>query len=84
MQHQTDHNLQISEFNDIPEEFPGDIHGKVFYLYNITAKTIDLIFISVVPLVKRFTSEDQNQDVEEIENHNCLCLTDIGGPMTFL
>ena len=84
MQHQIDHNLQISEFNDIPEEFPGDIHGKVCYLYNITAKIIDLIFISVVPLVKRITSENQNQDVKEIENHYCLCLTDIGGPMTFL
>ena len=75
------HFMGISEFNDIPVEFPGDVQSKTFYLNNIAPKIIDLIFISMVPLVNRIISEDQ--DVEEIEYQYCVCRTDIGDPMIF-
>ena len=75
--------MGIFEFNDTPEVFPGDVQSKTFYINIIAPKIIDLIFISMVPLVNRIISEDKNQDVEEIEYQYRLCRTDIGGPMVF-
>ena len=64
--------MGISNLDEIPEDFPNDIQGKIFYLNDIAAKIIDLVFITVIPLVQRITSEKQNQDDDVTEYEYCL------------